>query len=560
MRSRPPRKASPASAVIILQHWRLIGVRKGASERAGVFRSCPEALFATGALRRGMLGNDMIRPTLALLLAGTALLTSPAMAQQAAAPADQQAQLEQLQQQVIELQKQIDALKAATVKTTPQTTPSWSGAPRLEDKEAGWSFKPRGRLMLDSGYVANPNDAVATRNLGFATRVRRIRLGAEGTIPGGFGYKFEMDFANANVGFADVVVTYAPKNRPFDVTLGNFETLNSLEQITSSRFISFLERSAFNEAFINTRRLGVAVGLKNKPGDLRGSVGLFAAHSIDSTLDNDGWIAASRLVYSPKLGDQQLHFGVNAQHRDFASNNNGAPTSGAGSPSNGQLARYRARPFTQLTDVRFVDTGNFAAKSDTLVGIEAAGIVGPFHVTGEAQWTRVNAYAPGTRFSDPLDFFGAEPVTPSGDPTFFGGYVEAGYYLTGESRGYRDGLWNRTKVLKPFSKGGWGALQLNGRVEYLDLDSGKLKRAFANNFVSGVATPSTNLSRGGQQLGLLTSLIWIPEDYFRLYLQYSYARITGGPLAGTVKPLSTAPLDERSYAVDSVQARASFDF
>ncbi len=38
--------------------------------------------------------------------------------------------------------------------------------------------------------------AIVTRNLGFNTRARRIRLGAEGTIPGGFGYKCEMDFAN----------------------------------------------------------------------------------------------------------------------------------------------------------------------------------------------------------------------------------------------------------------------------------------------------------------------------------------------------------------------------
>ena len=53
---------------------------------------------------------------------------------------------------------------------------------------------------------------LVTRNLGFNTRVRRIRLGAEGTIPGGFGYKFEMDFANSSVGFGDAIITYTPKN------------------------------------------------------------------------------------------------------------------------------------------------------------------------------------------------------------------------------------------------------------------------------------------------------------------------------------------------------------
>ena len=37
-------------------------------------------------------------------------------------------------------------------------------------------------------------------------------------------------------------------------------------------------------------------------------------------------------------------------------------------------------------------------------------------------------------------------------------------YLTGETRGYKGGKWDRTKVLKPFDKGGWGAIQLNARA------------------------------------------------------------------------------------------------
>ena len=141
-----------------------------------------------------------------------------------------------------------------------KTTPSWKGAPLFEDKEAGWSFKPRGRMQYDVGYVSNPATiptAVVTRNLGFNTRARRIRLGAEGTIPGGFGYKFEMDFANGAVGFGDAILTYAPKNIPLSFAIGNQETNNGLEQISSSRFSSFIERAAFDDAFINTRRLGL---------------------------------------------------------------------------------------------------------------------------------------------------------------------------------------------------------------------------------------------------------------------------------------------------------------
>ena len=526
--------------------------------------------------------------TLAALLAGTAIgLATPALAQDASGQPpeaqqeptepdasdttadaaiaattpinDAQARIELLQAQVEALQESITQMQAQMVKATP----NWKGAPQYEDKEAGWSFKPRGRIMYDIGYVSNPNDAIVTRNLGFNTRVRRIRLGAEGTIPGGFGYKFEMDFANSNVGFGDAIITYAPAGKPYDFTVGNHESLDGLEQITSSRYISFLERAAFNDAFVNTRRIGASVGLKNKAGDLRFNAGLFTAHSIDSSFDNDGWIGAARAVYAPIVGGNQLHFGLNYQHREFQSNNGGTASNSQGAPSTNQLSRYRARPFVQTTDVRFVDTGNYAAKSDDILGAEFIGIFKSLHVTAEGQYLKSNAYEAGDTFSgsDPLDFFaGPTALVPDGDPSFWGGYIEAGYFFTGETRGYKNGLWDRTKVLKPFSKGGWGALQFNARLDYLDLASRKLKNGFTNNFVTGVATPSVNLGRGGKQLGLLGSLVWIPEDYFRIYFQYARAGITGGPQAALVKPNSSKPIDERSYHVDTVSARASIDF
>ena len=478
-----------------------------------------------------------------------------------AQPVDElQSKIELLQAQVEALQDALEGVKAAQVKTTP----SWKGAPLFEDKGEGWSFKPRGRIQFDVGFVGNPDNDIVTRNLGFNARARRIRLGAEGTIPGGFGYKAEVDYANGNVGFGDVIITYAPLGKPFNFTIGNHETLNGLEQVSSSRFLSFVERAAFDDAFINTRRIGLSGGYANKANTFRFNAGIFSAHTIDASLDNDGWIAAARATYSPLMGANQLHFGANYQHRNFQSNNGALvnPQNG-GEPSANQRVRYRARPFTQLTDQRFVNTDFFAAKSDDIFGLEFAGIFKSFHIAAEGQYTVANAYGRGDTLAagDPLDLFsGASVFVPDGNPSFWGGYAELGYYFTGETRGYKNGLWDRTKVLKPFSKGGWGALQFNGRVDYLDLDSSRLKNGCTNNFTTGVCSGSPVLSKGGQQLGLLASLVWIPEDYMRFYLQYSHAQITGGPFAATVKSGSSKPIDERQYGVDTVAARAQVDF
>ena len=482
---------------------------------------------------------------------------------------DLQAKIELLQAQVEALQEALEGVKTQQVKAVP----SWKGGPEFADKEAGFTFKPRGRLQYDVGYVWNPDDnpngGLLTRNLGFNTRVRRMRLGAEGTIPGGFGYKFEMDYANGNVGFGDAIITYAPSGKPYSLAIGNQETLNGLEQITSSRFTSFMERAAFDDAFVNTRRIGLNVGFVNSAGDLRLNAGLFAGHSIDGTFDNESWIAAARGVYAPVIGGNQFHFGANFQHRKFQSNNNGTTASASGQPSTNQLARYRARPFTQTTDVRFVDTGNFAAKSDDIFGLEFGGIFKSLHVAAEGQYLKSNAYGAGDTLSFPagdnLNRFPGDTVTalvPDGSPSFWGGYFEAGYFLTGETRGYKNGTWDRTKVLKPFSKGGWGAVQLNGRVDYLNLDDRGLREGFNNNFQAGTFAASTNHTRGGRQLGLLASVVWIPEDWMRFYAQYSHSFIKGGPFADEVSGLSSANPDvaDYDYGVDFVGTRAQIDF
>ena len=316
--------------------------------------------------------------------------------------------------------------------------------------------------------------------------------------------------------------------------------------MSSSRFSSFVERAAFDDAFINTRRIGSQLGYANTAGDFRVNAGLFAAHSIDSSLDNDGWIGAARAIYSPLMGGNQLHFGANFQHREFQSNNGATVAASAGQPSTNQLARYRARPFTQLTDVRFVDTGNFAAKSDNIIGLEAAGIFKSLHVAAEGQYLMANGYDAFDRVtrdtSEPSDILNLFPAATQyvsdGNPSFWGGYVEAGYFLTGETRGYKAGAWDRTKVLKPFSKGGFGAVQVIGRVDYLDLDSSTLRNGCTNNFVTGLSctTAASQAGKGGKQLGLLAGLTWIPEDYMRVLLNYSHAFIEGGPLAATVEP------------------------
>ena len=517
------------------------------------------------------------RIALMMGLSPLAFVCAPALAQQADTPITAREAAE-LRAEISALRAEIDAIKvdrartaadplippAAKAAAAPASViPSWKGAPQLEDKASGWSFKPRGRMHFDAGYVGIPGAYAANRNLGFNSRVRRIRLGAEGTMPGGFGYKVDVDFANGNASFGDAYVSYAAKESPIHVRVGNFETLDGLEQISSSSNVTYTERTQMNDAFLNTRRLGAAMAYQTEEFKIEG--GLFTGHSIDGSFNNDGWIGAMRGTYSPKALGGQLHLGASWQHREFQSNDGGTASISTNSPSANQLARYRARPFTQLTDVRFVDTGQFAASGDDVFGVEAAAIFKSLYFTGEAQWTKVNAYSAGDLASG-LDTFagGNSAVVPTSDPTFFGIYGEVGYFLTGETRGYKESLWGRTKVLKPMGKaGGTGAFQIAARFDYLDLDSNKLKNGVTNSFTTGtssLAAANARLGRGGTQTGYLLALNWYPIDYIRVMLNYSRVEVKGGPLAAQVKPLSVLPIDQRGYGVDLFAARLQLEF
>jgi phosphate-selective porin OprO/OprP len=488
-----------------------------------------------------------LRKSFVALLGATAL-SIPALAQEAAPPADAAispdeaaAQIEFLQAQVEAMQAQLDQLK----KATKANTPNWKAAPEFSG-EGGLKFKVRGRLMYDVGYVTNPDDRVAVTTLGFNSRTRRIRLGVEGGYTGGWTYKAEMDFANSAVGYGDVYMSYAPKDSPFSVTIGNFDTYQNLEQPTSSRYITFLERAQMNEGFDNVRRLGIGVGYHNEAGKLHANAGLFndrirGDNAVNGTgegsFGNSDWLSAVRVAYTPQWNGNQLHFGANWQHRTFQREN--------------QTLNYQNRPTIQTTDVRFVSTGGVAAKGDDIVGAEFAGIFKSLHVTGEVQQARLRAIRPGQALAAGE---GTTGTRYAADPTFVSYYVEAGYWLTGETRGYKEGSWARTKVLNPFDKGGWGAWQVSARYDMLDLTD----RVAAGTAATAFAAP--NFVNGGKQEAWLFGLNWQPIDYIRFTAQYSRLDITGGPRAAAVVPVSTLPAAQRDYSVNVFGMRAAFDF
>ncbi len=493
-----------------------------------------------------------------IILAATTALAAPLLAQEATAPiTSEEAAL--LRAEVQKLREEVQALKAAQAQTQQAIitavkpaapVPSWKGAPQFSDG-GGFSFKPKGQIQVDGGYVSSPGSVggtvgpvsgtfgaagVNTNNLGFNTRLRRVNIGADGTLPGGFGYSFELELSQGSVGYEDIVLTYQAKDSPILLKLGHQYPLQSLDQMTSSKFTSFMERAGNTDAFGYSRRIGLSATYSK--GDVTLATGLFSEDGVTQSFARTGWQASARGTWSPKLGAFQTHLGLNFQHRV--------------TPRDAQNVRLRQRPYVQLTDQRFIDTGRIAADGDDIFGIEIGGTTKGLHFAGEAQWLKVRAFNTAAMVFGPNRGTGGASAFLVSDPSFFSGYGEIGYFLTGETRGYKGGKWDRTKVLHPFDKGGWGAVQLNGRIDYTDLQQG---------VGTGAITPSSlNFVNGGKQLGIEASLIWLPNDYVKLMAQYAHINVSGGPAAtaaiSTVQPL----FYNNKYSSDALTMRAQLDF
>ncbi len=368
---------------------------------------------------------------------------------------------------------------------------TWKGAPLVEGK-GGWSFKPRGRIQVDAGFTDVPDST--GRDDGFGNEIRRARLGVEGDIPGGFGYKFEVDFAGNSTEVSDAILTY--EDGGLKIAIGHQNSFQGIEELSSSRFTSFIERAAFTDAFGFERRIGVSV--QYGAGDVLLQGGLYGDNIADAS--NENWSADGRVVFMPKVGDAQLHLAGSVHYADYEP---------------GMTVRYRQRPLVHFTSERFVDTGSLGADSEFGLGAEAAVIAGPFHAAAEAFRQQVGR--PGA-------------LT---DPAFFGGYAEVGMFLTeGDSRGYKNGTFDRVKPANPVGEGGMGAFQINARYDYLDLvDAGIV---------------------GGMQNGYYLSLIWTPTDYTRFLANYGRLEYDDAvhPAAG----------GDTSYSVDSFGVRAQVDF
>jgi phosphate-selective porin OprO/OprP len=189
-----------------------------------------------------------------------------------------------------------------------------------------------------------------------------------------------------------------------------------------------------------------------------------------------------------------LHFGVSGFHRDVQTQ--------PGTAGTNAVFRPRAQPEYAVDTTRTVDTLNLgSADTVNLLGLEAAGFIGP--VGFQSEWAQMDV---SQNLGRP-------------DLEFSGAYVNANWFITGESRVYdaRTGVFTRfsPKVNLDPSSGTWGAWELAARWSTIDLNS-------AENTFSGATLLG---ARGGEETNYTLGLNWYWNPYLRLMLNATHADV-----------------------------------
>jgi len=456
-----------------------------------------------GGLRRTSLFLLVGASALGLLAAGA----TPARAQ---TTAQLQAQLKAMQAQMNDLQRQIDKANAAAASAKASADAGgsdldlkvkWKGAPEVSSGDGKFKFKVRGRLNLDYGSIDQDKRITGDGDIN-AIELRRARIGVEGVVFYDWKYKFEVDFAGNESSIKDAYVAYtnwAPWKKS-EIILGNHFVANSLEEMTSSRFITFLERAAFIEAFELDRRLGAGVWVGDKHWSLQ--TGYYGATPSDQeSFFDDSTAASVRGTIAPINTDSTvMHLGASYRHRNAGT----LEDTGAA-----DLIRYRARGADLHLADRFIATSTIGEDDDMFV-LEGAFVYNRFSVQGE--YAQLETNLPST--------------VANVSPTYDGWYVSGSLFLTDDMRNYKAdvGGFGRQKVSNPFDikNGGWGAWEIAGRYDVINLSDG------AGQINSSMARNSVSCVDCGDQKTWLIGLNWWLNDYTALKFNYNQAEISGG--------------------------------
>jgi phosphate-selective porin OprO/OprP len=339
----------------------------------------------------------------------------------------------------------------------------WDNGIKIENPDEGYKIKFGGRIMLDAlSDWPEHNGVIDTLiNEGSGVEFRRLRLFIAGQIYHKILFKLDFDFAGGTAQLRDAYITVTKIPLLGNLQFGHFKEPIGLELLSSSNFISMMERGLTNP-LTPDRNTGVMAYNNLVNERLSWAFGYFLPS------DNFGKYAGGKFNISGRLSGlpvyhtenryHLLHLGLSLTHQ-YQDNSKYTLSS---------------RPESNLIATIAVAEIDYA-KAVNQFGLEGAWVFGPLSVQGE--YIQANAWA---SYKSTLE---------QSNYNFKAYYGYFTWFISGEHRMYNPSIstFDRIKPKKNFGKeGGPGAWEVAMRYSEIDLDDTDIRGGTINNLTTGI--------------------------------------------------------------------------
>jgi len=362
----------------------------------------------------------------------------------------------------------------------------------ISNKEKGYKFWMDNRVQFDAAHYFNLKNGMLVDGkptMAGGVSMRRVRMAVKAEVSKDWYGEVDLNFANGVFELEDAYIMFTGL-KGFEFRAGNFKEDFSMDQTTTSRYSTFMERAMVVSVFAPSRHIGMQANWIQLPW-LRASAGVswqlvdtwetrYNVEEYNKLGKGMGANFTGKVVWMPWGSEDYkgLHIGYNGSYRhgnktddDMVDLDN---VVGRGYGGN----YFSCRNATAVNRIKYISTEYYGVKYDYLQGFELAGYKDGFrfqseyitnHSIMDKDWGKKSYLKPPTGNIDTKFFYGF--------------YAQVSYMLFGGKQRYDV---TQSEFTQPTRGKDWGDIEVMFRYDYINLNSKELYGGSGENYILGV--------------------------------------------------------------------------